>query len=147
MLQTTFGSFREEKGDLFALDNTWSLAHCVGADFQMGAGIATEFKKRFGSVDELLKQKKGVGEVATLQVDGRSIFYLVTKESSSKSKPTYESIEKAVQEMFAIASKHGISKLAMPRIGCGLDRLQWTVVKEIVLKHKPMEMSVVVRYL
>ncbi len=45
----------------------------------MGAGIAVEFKKRYGSIQVLLQQKKEVGQVAVLQKE-RLIFYIVTKE-------------------------------------------------------------------
>jgi len=29
--------------------------------------------------------------------------------------------------------KFEIKKLAMPRIGCGLDKLQWSMVREIII--------------
>ena len=35
-----------------------SLAHCVSADMRMGKGIAVEFKKRYGHVEELKEQSK-----------------------------------------------------------------------------------------
>ena len=46
------------KGDLFSASEDTSLAHCVSEDFRMGAGIATEFKKRFDRVNELLSQSR-----------------------------------------------------------------------------------------
>ena len=46
------------KGDLFSAPSDASLAHCVSEDFRMGKGIATEFKKRFDGVNELLSQSK-----------------------------------------------------------------------------------------
>lgn len=44
----------EVNGDLFSA--TTSLAHCVGADFRMGMGIAVKFKSLFGGESELKKQ-------------------------------------------------------------------------------------------
>ena len=46
------------KGDLFSAPLDASLAHCVSEDFRMGKGIATEFKKRFEGINELLTQSK-----------------------------------------------------------------------------------------
>lgn len=40
-------------GDLFSAKV--SLAHCVGADFRMGMGIAVKFRDLFGQVDYLKK--------------------------------------------------------------------------------------------
>ena len=50
--------FTFTKGDLFSAPSDASLAHCVSEDFRMGKGIATEFKKRFEGVNELLNQSK-----------------------------------------------------------------------------------------
>lgn len=37
-------SYKEIKSDLFDLDKSYSLAHCVSQDFKMGKGIAKLFK-------------------------------------------------------------------------------------------------------
>lgn len=42
-------------GDLF--NATCALAHCVGADFKMGMGIAVKFKDLYGQVEYLKSQK------------------------------------------------------------------------------------------
>ncbi|KAL8560601.1 hypothetical protein ACOMHN_062345 [Nucella lapillus] len=46
----------------------------------MAEGIAVSFKEKYHGQAELeAQQKQGVGEVATIQRDGRWLFYLVTK--------------------------------------------------------------------
>lgn len=46
--------YSEVKGDLFTKSGAEdALAHCVSKDLNMGKGIATEFKRRFGKVAEL----------------------------------------------------------------------------------------------
>jgi len=49
-------SLTEVRGNLFTSSD--SLVHCVSRDLHMGKGIATEFKKQFGGVDELSQQSK-----------------------------------------------------------------------------------------
>ena len=39
----------EEKRDLFDVSEDYYLAHCISADFALGAGIAKEFNKRYKS--------------------------------------------------------------------------------------------------
>ncbi len=56
----------------------YALAHCVAKDFLMGAGIAVEFKKRYGS-NKFYYTKKEVCQLQVLQKE-RLIFYIVTKE-------------------------------------------------------------------
>jgi hypothetical protein len=59
------------------------------------------------------------------------VFNLVTKARSS-GKPTYHSMSAALGRMKALALENNISRIAMPRIGCGLDRLDWARVRKMV---------------
>ena len=97
----------------------------------MSVGIAVEFKKRFGRVEELLAQKTKAGGCAVLQDRERRIFYLVTKQSTS-GKPTYDDLTASLKEMHKLCIKHTVTELAMPRIGCGIDGLNWTGVSQIL---------------
>ncbi|CAH0547635.1 unnamed protein product [Brassicogethes aeneus] len=118
----------EQQADLFAMGKDYSLAHCVAEDMGMGSGIAVQFRRDFKRVDELLSQKARQGEMALLEVDGRFIYYLVTKRESS-GKPTYEKFFSSLKNWRNHVQQHNIKKLAIPRIGCGLDRLEWDKVK------------------
>lgn len=135
-------SLREIRGDLFSASpspltgGTTALCHCVSRDMAMGKGIAVHFKRRFGGVAELKKQQAGVGGVAFLQRDlnengsfaggttRQFIYYLVTKERYWN-KPTIGSLRASLIAMRELLLRHGVIQLAMPRIGCGLDGLQY----------------------
>jgi O-acetyl-ADP-ribose deacetylase (regulator of RNase III) len=122
----------ELRADLFSQHN-YSLAHCVSKDLKMGAGIAVKFRELFGNVDNLKAQCKDVGQVAELQIHGqpRHIFYLITK-SVYYGKPTYEDLRKCLISLKARCQLLNITKLAIPRIGCGLDKLKWDVVRQML---------------
>jgi len=115
----------ELRGSLF--ESKTSLAHCVSQDFNMGMGIASQFKERYGRVDELLYQKKVVGDVAVIQEEKKYIYYLVTKKSYY-GKPTYSSLRKSLESMKHHMLKNKVNDVSIPRIGCGLDRLKWDKV-------------------
>lgn len=123
-------SFVEIRGNLF--DSSDSLAHCVGSDFVMGAGIAVEFKSRFGRQKELQKMHISTGNFAVFKHGERYIYYLVTKPKSAGSLPTYKTMEECIEKMFDDARSKRITDISMPRIGCGLDRLNWDIVKDII---------------
>lgn len=89
------------------------------------------FRSTFGRVGELMDQKSNVGDVAYLQQNNRYIYYLITKERSFR-KPTYESLTAAITKLRDFIVKHGVKKLVIPRIGCGLDKLEWLQVKTII---------------
>lgn len=141
----------EQKNDLFKVDSSYALGHCVGADFIMGAGIATEFKKRFGNQKFLIENSKGVGTCILLEHPNNSewkyIFYLVTKPYSRSSKPTYDSLELSLKDMFQLIKDKNIKKLALPKIGCGLDGLNWNNVKEMIQRLKPDDLEILICYI
>jgi len=117
------------KGDsetLFSfLSNTEpiSIAHAVAVDLAMGKGIAVEFKKRFGSVEELKAENPVIGDVLFLETEGaHQIGYLITKQRSS-GKPTLEDFDRTVKNYYDELKKSGINKAYLPRIGTGLDGL------------------------
>jgi O-acetyl-ADP-ribose deacetylase (regulator of RNase III) len=101
-----------------------ALVHCISADLAMGKGIAKIFKERFGGVDELRRQHLAVGQVGVLTRDGRFIFYMVTKPRSFH-KPARADFAAALAALAAACRERGVAQLAMPRIGCGLDGLDW----------------------
>lgn len=122
--------FEEIEGDLFALPDDYVLAHCISADAKMGKGIAAEFVRRFDL--EPLKERAGKEplEIGICYREGR-VMNLVTK-AKYFNKPTYASLTQAVRSLREACESAAITKLAMPRIGSGLDRLRWEKVREIV---------------
>jgi len=127
-------SINEIKGNLF--DSSTCLAHCVSRDFAMSAGIAVIFSNLFGGKEELKNQNVNIGEVAWLYRDSRYIYYLVTKENYWW-KPTYDSLRNSIRNLFILSKKHNVKSLSIPKLGCGLDGLQWAKVKQIIIEEWP----------
>lgn len=131
--------YKEDVKDLFSVPEDYYLAHCISADFGMGKGIVVEFNKRFNmkqKITELypdgFRDPDGCYEpIGCVLID--RVFNLITKKRYFD-KPTYYSIEGALYFMREICQDNGIKKVAMPVIGCGLDRLQWDKVSNIIRK-------------
>ncbi|EDV96895.1 GH14966 [Drosophila grimshawi] len=119
--------------DLFAAGPEYSLCHCVAADLRMGKGIAVKFRNKFGGLADLQQQNVQPGGVAILQRQQRYIYYLITKQSSW-GKPTYQLLHSSLTAMKEHMLKHNVQKLALPRIGCGLDGLNWSKVKDMLIE-------------
>uniref|UniRef100_A0AAZ3PNS5 Macro domain-containing protein n=1 Tax=Oncorhynchus tshawytscha TaxID=74940 RepID=A0AAZ3PNS5_ONCTS len=164
---------RHVKGDLFSCREDEVLAHCISEDCRMGAGIAVKFKKQFSGVDELKKQKKVPGQCAVLKRNKRFVYYLVrclvlytnqlkhikpfyfvifcgvsllqiTKEKYSH-KPTYDNLRQSLEDMKSHCLQNGVTGISMPRIGCGLDRLSWDKVEEMLKQvFQPTDISITV---
>ena len=80
---------------------------------------------------ELKSQNVPVGGVAVLSRDDRYVYYLITKEHYYD-KPTYQTLHQSLQAMRNHALLNDVKSLAMPKIGCGLDGLQWPKVKDLL---------------
>lgn len=127
--------YREQQQDLFLVPAEYYLVHCISADFAMGKGIAVSFNQHFNMKkllqtqypDYLSKWRKS-GQLADCLLEGR-VFNLVTKERYFH-KPTYQSMQQALEMLRRLCGPG--QKLAMPLIGCGLDGLQWELVRRQV---------------
>ena len=78
-------------------------------------------------------QGVGIGGVASLRVGGRWVYALVTKERSSGCYPTLGSLRASLLALRARCVRDGVTRLAVPRLGCGLDRLAWSDVRALLL--------------
>ena len=124
-------TFSEIKKDLFNIGDDYILAHCISADARMGAGIAVEFKARFKLKTLQASARTNSLKVGTCYKEGRTLN-LITKEKYWH-KPTYDTMASAIAAMREVCVTEGITQLAMPQIGCGLDKLQWGKVREIIM--------------
>lgn len=142
----------EEKGNLFDLPSEYVLVHCISHDCALGAGIAAEFEKRLGMKSLLkefiqVKKEQYFPHVIWTNTAGRLVLNMMTKEKYWY-KPTHESFELALDDLVEVCKNLNVHKLGMPRIGCGLDRLQWSWVKnKIEEKFVDMDIEIQVRYL
>ena len=127
--------FKEIKGDLFESDDKYTLVHCISSDCAMGAGIAKTFDSKMPQMKKLLKstirENNMQGYFAILYIGERNVINLITKERYWH-KPTYSSLKASLLSAKKIAIRYDIKYLAMPVIGCGLDRLQWSQVTAMI---------------
>ncbi len=123
-------TYREIKADLFSMPEEYALCQCISSDFALGAGIAKRFAA-MGIKRELIRQYPrewhGSGYCLVTAVNGRVVANLVTKQRYFN-KPTLETLEQALVDLRG----NTFSKIAMPKIGCGLDKLLWEEVSPVI---------------
>ena len=133
-----------EQRDLFTMPQGYYLAHCISADFALGAGIAKTFDSVYNMKFKLFRNydnyKYNGGDA--LPVD--NVFNLVTKQKCWH-KPTYESLRESLEMMREQLEFLNATKLAMPKIASGLDRLDWDVVYDIICEvFEDMDIEIVI---
>lgn len=145
-------TFNEERRDLFAEEilSNYALCHCISSDFALGAGIAKAFaqmgvKKQL--CEKYPKQWQGRGYCLITETNGVVVGNLVTKERYFH-KPTLETLRQALENFQKQALEMRLQKIAMPRLGCGLDKLEWADVREVIKDtFNDTELEILVCYL
>ena len=121
--------YKEVYGDLFSAGSEPLYVHCISADFVLGAGIAAEFTRRGGKAELRSTYPMnvwygvGYGLPASMS-DGCMVYNLVTK-AKCNDKPTIVTLQDALDSLREYVISHNITKIVMPKIGCGLDKLNW----------------------
>ena len=131
-------TFAEKEQDIFELSNkdNYYFVQCISSDFKMGKGIALEFNRIFNCKNELVKEFKNFKWENTgrcIKAKNSIVFHLITK-NKYWDKPTYRTLKESLMELKTLCLEQNIKKLVMPKIGCGLDKLQWNTVKENIIK-------------
>lgn len=128
-------TINEINGDLFRVPQGYYLAHCISGDYALGAGIAKKFDAEYNMRFKLFRDyaipdgEKSANVGRALLVD--NVFNLVTKERCFH-KPTYDTLYDTLVDMREQCEDFDITRLAMPLIGCGLDKLEWDKVKDVI---------------
>lgn len=120
-----------EQRDLFTAPQGYYLAHCISADFALGAGIAKKFDEVYNMRFKLFREYDMYTYDGGDALPIDNVFNLVTKPRCYH-KPRYEAIREALETMRNIMDMNATTKLAMPKIGCGLDRCEWDKVYDII---------------
>lgn len=165
-------NYKEIQGDLFRsirfvngkvesiFDEVPIYCHCIANDGLYGKGIAPVFIDQVFKSGDIVKSVlaqdpwTGKGKVyacSTKSDDGTKTIYqahLITKECTF-GKPTYETLYQALMSLRAYINQNkDITTIRMPRIGSGIDKLEWDKVKEIIQGvFGDMDINIVVYYL
>ena len=125
-------TLREENRNLLDVPQGYYLAHCITADFSLGAGIARKIDSIFNMRGKLHRfftsgAKYHLGDA--LLVD--NVFNLVIKRDPTK-KAKYKKLRAALEDMKDQMEENLITKVAIPRLGCGHEGMDWDRVKTII---------------
>lgn len=119
------------KQDILQLDrNQFAIAHCISGDFTLGAGLAKKINEQFDMAAKL-SEKYSIKNGDRVALYENGFFNLVIKDCY-KDKATYDGLRTALKDLKINLFYFGLTKLAIPRLGCGKDKLDWNVVEAII---------------
>lgn len=132
-------TIREENRDLFTVPQGYYLAHCITADFSLGAGVAKKMDEVYNMREKLFDRYDFSGSLAGFNTDSHmcqvltidNVYNLVLKKNPSK-KAKYKKLRCVLENLKTEMEVNLVSKVAMPKIGCGHEGLEWDRVREII---------------
>lgn len=122
-------NYTEVYGNLFDVKSHYVFAHCISDDLALGAGIAKQFRQNYPkmvptiAVDHVYR-KSNIRPYVDPKT-GRKIYNLVTKKKFYN-KPTRNNFNKSLISLKQEMIKNDEKFLAIPLIGAGLDKLDWS---------------------
>lgn len=126
-------------GSLFdAVEEGTPIGHGVNVWGAMGAGIAAEFKRRYPENYALYQEacsKRELEPGGLLTCDDGALPFpsIIIYNIASQEKPGPDArldwLESGVALAIEDAKNRRLSKIALPRIGCGIGGLNWDEVK------------------
>ena len=115
------------------LEQPNSIGNCIYADAQMSKGFAQFLSERVPRLKRTCRRANLLKDQVFPFWDSSSrryIYNLVTKEKYSD-KPDLQNLA-TLQTMQSHATMHGVSTIAIPKIGCGLDQMNWQDVVKLL---------------
>ena len=116
-----------------------SIGHCISADARMSKGFADFLSHRIlGLTSTCRKARLFMGQVYPFwdSTGKRYIYNLVTGERFCH-KPNLSTLSKTLEAMKIHASTNGISTTAIPKLGCGLDQMNWQEAVKLLRDNFP----------
>ena len=140
-----FMKYEEKRADVTKLDKSYVICHCISTDCAMGAGVVVPIKKKHINVKPAcveytreMTRQKSLGTSFRYE-DEKGVCYNMFSKFSVRDNaynlPNGEYLRNLKSCLHDLRNQmvfRGEEKLAMPKIGSGLDRCNWEDVKEAV---------------
>ena len=134
----------QEKGNVLDARNDSVIAFCISSDFSLGAGLAKEIDQNFDMRYRLFlnydipKGKKYnqdmIGHALRIETEDGTFYALVTK-AGIRDVACYPTFTKCIADLHSQMTENGEHKLAIPKLGCGHDHMDWRLVQAIIAEE------------
>lgn len=130
-LYDTCVEYEEVNKDMFDLPPYYNICYGIPADLSLGSDTARRLDNYYHIVDKISDKfdERCAGETIWI----RNLFLLMI--ANKKYEPiTMDNLEHCIEDLAQYCINEEISYLAMPFIGCGKGKLDWTDVRTMIIK-------------
>ena len=141
-------TYRE--GSLFDLNKEdYLYVHCISMDFAMRVGVAKQIEYRY----QIRTKLKAIAKQNPTYFQEFKFGFCVTVDNICNlitkryyyNKPTLVTMKEALFALKNKIVKDNIKQIAMPKIGCGYDRLYWEDVESLIKEvFKDIDVTIII---
>lgn len=118
--------------DATAIVNT---VNCIGVS---GKGIALEFKKKYPKETLIYKKacKRGmvkIGKMCVVPINNNKWIINFPTKQHWRNDSKIEWIEAGLDELYILLKDSKLESIAIPPLGCGCGKLDWNIVKPLII--------------
>ena len=116
------------------LEQPNSIGHCISADAEMSKGFSQFFSKRVPRLRRSCRRANLLKDqvVPFWDFSSRRYTYNLVAKEKYLDKPDLQTLAATFQNMQAHATMHEVSTIGLPKIGCGLDQMNWQDVVKLL---------------
>ena len=111
-----------------------SIGLCIYADARVSKGFADSLSHRIpGLISTCRTAKLFMGQNFPFwDSTGKGYIYNFVTEETFCDKPNLSTLSKTLEAMKSDASMNGVSTIIIPKLGCGLDQMNWQEVVKLL---------------
>ena len=136
--------FKEKYTDIFeeyqnCLSKMKAMAFCCSGDINLQAGVSQKFDERY-RIEEMMKEQQN--RYGRLYETGKAYFFsihygetllipLINRDKKWQG-TTYDEMLQCIKSLKKVCQEWYIEDLIIPRISCGLDMMNWEIIRPII---------------
>lgn len=124
----------QEINDDIIKTNDHAIIISLNSRLQMDVGIAKIIKNKYGRIEAEKNTHLFSGDfiVNNFPKHKKIICCLITKYNQF-SECSYSAYSESLKNLITYLVDNNIKDVSLPRIGCGLDKMDWSIMKNIIL--------------
>lgn len=136
-------NFKEKNIDIFeeyenAQHGMRAMAFCCSGDVKLQAGISQKIDEKY-HIEEMMEERMyrygrqyEAGKAYLFRIDADKVLIPLVNRDKKWQGTTYDEMLACIMALKGLLLEHKIRILIIPKISCGLDMMNWDIIRPII---------------